>query len=848
MGAKQLYKIVQKREEMVDAIPGEFIAYLERAQNALAGELLDYLKGMETAGGKLTAVPANIQMAARLQQEFRVWMRRHGYYAAVTEFGKQYEGLLQLSREYYRAMDLPGTFTARDTGILAQIRQGDLNFLMANDERVIATVYNSVSSAVYAQTSFRDLAGELERLLTDTLIPSPGGGPPKQLSGLLKKYSATYAATAFAAFDRKIQNVKSAQLGLEYYLFSGGLIKDSRQWCVDHAGKVYTKAEIEAWQNDTWKGKAEGRSIWEFLGGWNCQHILSPMTEEMAKEMGAVVGKKSEAKKEVKTIAQAIQQNEKNIPVSLGIKDMAVPAAIVDDDIKNIIGRSIMFRKVGDAKGSNLGGFYEGIDGQKRYVKMYNDPAQAWNEHLTNSIYRELGFNAPGSQVFEYEGKLYYASDIVENVEQLKNKNLTSKLARKVLDGFAADVFTANWDVVGLELDNILVGPKGVIYRIDNGGSLLFRARAGRKKTIDLLGIAEYDGFSKASINPAYAKIFNRAKLNNASELGEDLIRQIEEIEKLKVKYGDWNNLIDQYSPGLSAGDRADIISMLDARLELLSQKKADIREYLKILEQQKAGFAAWDKGVGKISGFSFKIEELPAFLEFNEKIVNDYSYRNQIKQKLFPDSDLKRKINNTIENWSREYSKGKFHKEIYTELGKLLNGKPSETDLGRVLMEMLTTRAERWGVIARGLNIPIPETFYVYRGVRGNVYIHDVVKAWADDKTSNLKLRMHRAASFSFKKSGALKFAQGSDTVLYAGEIPFKNTLADIFADDSHFLETFSSECECLVISPKDNFISIAKNNVTVKFRGQLYNYNQRQALIDAWVQEYGSIEGGPI
>lgn len=861
MPANQLYKIIQKREALIDAVPSEFIAYLERAQNGLAGELLDFIKGMKTAGGKVLAVPANIQMALRLQQEMRVWLRRQGYYAAITDFGKQYEELLKQSREYYRALDLPGTFTARDTDILAKMRAADLNFLTVNDQRVIDATYNSVTSAVYSNKSFRELAGELERLHTDTLIPSKiPGQPPKQLNGLLKRYNATYAATAFAAFDRKIQNIKSAQLGLEYFLYSGGLIKDSREWCVDHAGKVYSKEEIESWESIPWTGKAEGRSIWEFLGGWNCQHILSPVTEQMAGELGRVVeGKgaggagagagKTEAgaEVEVKSIGQLIQQNQKNIPVSLSMQDMAVPAALIDSDLKNIIGRSLMFRKIGDAKGTNLGGLFEGIDGQKRYVKMYDDTAQAWNEHLTNSIYRELGINAPASQVFEYQGKFYYASDFVEAAEQLKTKTLTKKLARKILDGYAADVFTANWDVIGMELDNILVGAKNTLYRIDNGGSLLFRARAGRKKTIDLLGIAEYEGFANASINPSYAKIIKRAGLNSAAELGEDLIGQIEAIEKLKAKYGNWGRLVDEFAPGLSVADRQDIVNMLSARLELLSKKKTEIREFLKILEQQKAGFAEWEKGLGQVSGYRFKVDELPAFLEFSQKLEKDYSYQEKIIQKLFPDDDFRIKHRNAIEAWAKEYSQNKYHKEVYKELGKILNGKPTDSETGKLMMEMLVTRANRWAVIAKELHIPIPETFYLYRGVKGNVYIHDVVKAWADDRTSTLRLRMYRAASFSFSKSSALNFARGSDTVLYAGEIPFKNTLADMLADDANFLQRYFSEAECVVISPKDNFISIAKNDVTVKFRGQLYNYNQRQQLIDAWVQEYGSIEKGP-
>jgi hypothetical protein len=51
-------------------------------------------------------------------------------------------------------------------------------------------------------------------------------------------------------------------------------------------GKVFTKKEIDSWNRmGKWNGKAEGRDVWVYLGGWNCQHLLSPVTDEFAKEL-----------------------------------------------------------------------------------------------------------------------------------------------------------------------------------------------------------------------------------------------------------------------------------------------------------------------------------------------------------------------------------------------------------------------------------------------------------------------------------------------------------------------------------------------------------------------------------
>ena len=46
---------------------------------------------------------------------------------------------------------------------------------------------------------------------------------------------------------------------------------------------------------------------------------------------------------------------------------------------------------------------------------------------------------------------------------------------------FHADVLLGNWDVIGFAKDNVLVDASGVPWRIDNGGSLRFRAMGGAK-------------------------------------------------------------------------------------------------------------------------------------------------------------------------------------------------------------------------------------------------------------------------------------------------------------------------------------------------------------------------------
>jgi hypothetical protein len=148
--------------------------------------------------------------------------------------------------------------------------------------------------------------------------------------------------------------------------------------------------------------------------------------------------------------------------------------------------------KVSGAKGSNPGGLMRDAQGRRWYVKEYADPGQAAAEHVSNQVYRALGLGAPESVLGE-GGQ--YASAWREGGRTLADAGLTKGNADAVLDGFAADVLTMNWDAVGTGHDNVLVEPKGTprVTRVDQGGTLTYRAQGGPKPEAALDKIGEWD-------------------------------------------------------------------------------------------------------------------------------------------------------------------------------------------------------------------------------------------------------------------------------------------------------------------------------------------------------------------
>jgi len=141
----------------------------------------------------------------------------------------------------------------------------------------------------------------------------------------------------------------------------------------------------------------------------------------------------------------------------------------------------------------NLGGstgaaLYEDIKGRQFVLKKGASAKHLLEEAQADRLYQELGFAVPEFKVFETEeGPVKLARFIKgKHLSELDPDSKEYKSALKQLkSGFAADAFLSNWDVVGLNLDNVLIDSTGKVFRIDNGGALRFRAMGKPKSQFD---------------------------------------------------------------------------------------------------------------------------------------------------------------------------------------------------------------------------------------------------------------------------------------------------------------------------------------------------------------------------
>lgn len=149
--------------------------------------------------------------------------------------------------------------------------------------------------------------------------------------------------------------------------------------------------------------------------------------------------------------------------------------------------KEALIRQAGTQYGSNPGGVHVDSDtGEKYYVKHYRDGDQAKVEALTGKIYDHMGIKTINPEYQEIGGKPSVVTKWNENLSEMKPRefeNLSSEQANQIGKMHAAATLTKNWDIVGLEHDNIMKHKgTGDLVSVDHGGSFHFRARGGPKE------------------------------------------------------------------------------------------------------------------------------------------------------------------------------------------------------------------------------------------------------------------------------------------------------------------------------------------------------------------------------
>ena len=240
------------------------------------------------------AVAARKDISAAIQSEYLTESSRivNEYTQAATSAGtmlNQYGDFVGVSDDVIRALksqsfqgfqDIAGTFLNE---IATEVYQNTISGRSAAES--VKAIRQKING-VYAQSD----QVEIQRLVN---IANAGGAAATEaisklhsvyaadkLGNNMRRYSSQMVHDSLMQFDASVVTKTGFDSGADAWKYYGSNINDTRDWCRQHAGKVYTEDEIRELWTQNWAGKASGDPF-IVRGGYNCRHHWRPVFTEL---------------------------------------------------------------------------------------------------------------------------------------------------------------------------------------------------------------------------------------------------------------------------------------------------------------------------------------------------------------------------------------------------------------------------------------------------------------------------------------------------------------------------------------------------------------------------------------
>jgi hypothetical protein len=307
-----LRQLQEIRQKALDNLEVQHQELLFKTIQRLEREVVNIASELPTKTGELYSTRLAIEIKPRLQQAIEEL-----YLKPVQSFIKDYDKIAGVIVASYGKLPIPPEFksiTEADLVVIQQLKR----LAFTNFQNLGNELANTLAGEVYQSTlvgrSFNDMVQTIRekingiyqfsdnkkaQQLVEYISNNPDGAEVDTAIDELKqvygrntqgdsfvKYASLLVTDSIMGFDGQLAKFRADELGLNSYLYYGSIIKDSRDFCRKHTGKVYTEEQInQIWANDTAQGRDQG-SPFIVRGGYNCRHSWQPVDPSWVDDEG----------------------------------------------------------------------------------------------------------------------------------------------------------------------------------------------------------------------------------------------------------------------------------------------------------------------------------------------------------------------------------------------------------------------------------------------------------------------------------------------------------------------------------------------------------------------------------
>lgn len=262
--------------ELVDAATGSLEKVVSQTQRRLLDEMQTMLSRLELDdNGNIIQNQANRKILGKLDGYYDRAFSETGYYNKLNDFAGNIVDLTASNNEYFSSVLETFTPDSQFVKALQKDAIGTIETLLANDgleAQLKQPLRQILSQNINSGATYSDMLKQVRQFII--------GNADRE--GHLLRYSKQISMDALFNYSRALQESIATKSGLQFAIYSGGVIRDSRDFCRQRTGNFYHKKEIESWAKLEWAGKRAGTTastIFIYAGGYNCSHSIIYVSE-----------------------------------------------------------------------------------------------------------------------------------------------------------------------------------------------------------------------------------------------------------------------------------------------------------------------------------------------------------------------------------------------------------------------------------------------------------------------------------------------------------------------------------------------------------------------------------------
>jgi hypothetical protein len=294
---KRIAELLRRKQEFIDAQRDRLENTVIRQQSVLFNDMLnEVLPQLDVKDGVIQETAKNYRLISSLDKAYKNFQLASNQ-IFLNQIVLNTAKISSLNETYFKVVlgsDITERFVSviEKTNKLMNLRLGlDGGKLVRGgflqsffDSNTIGTELKQMTSkAITSNMNMKDYTTMLKDKITGT----------DEYTGGLERQFQRYAYDLYQQYDRTYSKTLGDEFGFTYFVYQGGLVKDSREFCVEHNNKVYSVEEAQEWS--TWRSPTTGETpsylgypgydpMTDF-GGYNCRHFPGWISEELAKEM-----------------------------------------------------------------------------------------------------------------------------------------------------------------------------------------------------------------------------------------------------------------------------------------------------------------------------------------------------------------------------------------------------------------------------------------------------------------------------------------------------------------------------------------------------------------------------------